>query len=264
MGNGEGSQLASVDNALRVLELLQTQPSIRVVQVAEHLGVARSTAHRVLAALMNREFVVQDAHRVYRAGPAIDRFRMQRSTGPQATRELVHHHLVALAADVGETCHVAVLEGNCTRFVDSVESSQPLRVGSRIGMLLPADRTAIGLVLLAELPIGTLRAIYPRGTTGDARDARQSLLELERKIRSARRSGYAVNRGQSDAGISAVGTCLRDASGRAFAGIALAVPTPRFDEHAVPALHAALLRTGDAIRAEFDAIHLVAEPATPA
>lgn len=253
MGNSSHSTLTSVDNALRVLELLSEKPSLRVIEVAEHLGVARSTAHRVLVALMARGFLVQDAHKIYRAGPAIDRFRRGRLTGPRATRELVHPHLERLTAEVGETAHVAILEGSSTRFVDSVESPQPLRVGSRTGMLLPADRTAIGLVLLAELPTATLRAIYPRGTTGDSRDAKASLLDLERKIRSARRHGYAVNMGQSDSGISAVGTCLRDSAGRAFAGIALAVPTPRFDSYDLAQLHGALTRTAAAIRNDLEA-----------
>lgn len=250
MRNEPRGTLSSVDNALRVLELLSHRPSLRVIEVADHLGVARSTAHRILAAFLARGFVVQDAHKVYRTGPAIERFRQARPTGPRSVRDLVHPHLERLAAEVGETCHVAVLEGNGTRFVDSVESFHALRVGTRVGMLLPAHKTAIGVVLLAELPLRSLRAIYPRGLTGDAREAKQTLQDLERKIRTARRLGYASNVGESDAGISAVGRCLRDPHGRAFAGIAIAIPTPRFDRHSVQDLVTALAKTGEAIKDE--------------
>ena len=248
MRNDSGGVLSSVDNALRVLELLSTRPSLRVIEVAEHLGVARSTAHRVLSALLARGFVVQDAHKVYRAGPAIEQLRQSRVGMPRLNKDLWHSHLERLAAAVGETCHVAVLEGNGTRFVDSVESFQALRVGNRVGMLLPAHKTAIGVVLLAELPLSSLRSIYPRGLTGDAREARQTLQTLERKIRAARRNGYAVNVGESDAGICAVGMCLRDPHGRAFAGMAVAMPTPRFERHAITELVAALSQTADAVR----------------
>jgi IclR family transcriptional regulator, acetate operon repressor len=240
--------LASVDNALRVLELLSDRPSLRVIEVAEHLDVARSTAHRILTALLMRGFVVQDSHKVYRVGPAIERFRQPNLKIPRATKEFVHPHVERLAPRVGETCHVAVLEGNGTRFVDSVESFHALRVGSRIGMLLPAHKTAIGVALLAELPLSSLRALYPRGPTGDAREAKQALQTLERKIRTVRRTGYATNLGESDAGISAVGMCLRDPYGRAFAGIAVAIPTPRFDRYAVADLVLALSDTVEAIK----------------
>jgi len=250
MRNDPRATLSSVDNALRVLELLSDRPTLRVIEVADHLGVARSTAHRILAALLARGFVVQDAHKIYRPGPAIERFRQGRLIGPRPTKHLVHPHLERLAVVVGETCHVAVLEGNGTRFVDSVESFHALRVGTRVGMLLPAHKTAIGIALLAELPLRSLRAMYPRGLTGDAREAKQTLQTLERKIRTARRLGYASNMGESDAGISAVGICLRDPYGRAFAGIAVAIPTPRFDRHSVPDLVKALTDTAEAVKAE--------------
>jgi DNA-binding IclR family transcriptional regulator len=248
MRNEASGTLSSVDNALRVLELLASRPSVRVFEVAEHLGVARSTAHRILTALLARGFVVQDAHKIYRAGPAIERFRQPRLNVPRVSKELVHPHLERLAAKVGETCHVAVLEGNGTRFVDSVESFHALRVGTRIGMLLPAHKTAIGVALLAELPLSSLRSIYPRGLTGDAREAKQTLQTLERKIRAVRRTGYATNLGESDAGISAVGMCLRDPYGRAFAGIAVAIPTARFDRHSIQDLATSLSETTEAVK----------------
>nr|WP_271209104.1 IclR family transcriptional regulator [Rhodococcus wratislaviensis] len=243
-----GPTLSSVDNALRVIELLTRTPSLRVIDVADHLGVARSTAHRILAAMLARGFVVQDAHKVYRAGPAFERIRQARNPGPQTTKDVIHAYLESLASTVGETCHVAVLEGNGTRFIDSVESHHALRVGTRIGMLLPAHKTSIGLALLAELPMQTLRSIYPRGLSGDARDARQTWEVLDRKLRRVRRAGYALNIGESDAGIAAVGMCLRDPQGRAFAGIAVAVPTPRFERGATPELVAKLTETTLAIR----------------
>jgi DNA-binding IclR family transcriptional regulator len=248
MGNSQAGSLSSVDNALQVLELLSTRPSIRVIEVAEHLGVARSTAHRILTALLARGFVVQDAHKIYRVGPAIERFGRPQIAGPRVTKELVHPHLERLATQVGETCHVAVLEGNGTRFVDSVESFHALRVGTRTGMLLPAHKTAIGVALLAELPLSALRSIYPRGLTGDANEARQTLQTLERKIRAVRKNGFATNIGESDSGIAAVGMCLRDPHGRAFAGIAVAVPTPRFDQHSIQELTKALSDTEEAVR----------------
>ncbi|WPB89352.1 IclR family transcriptional regulator [Streptomyces malaysiensis] len=248
MRNHKPDTLYSVDSALRVLELLSQRPSLRVIEVAEHLDVARSTAHRILSTLLSRGFVVQDAHKVYHVGPAVERLTRPRISGPKATRDLTHPYLERLADMVGETCHVAVLEGNGTRFIDSVESVQVLKVGSRVGMLLPAHKTAIGIALLAELPLSTLRSIYPRGLTGEARVARQTLRSLDRKIGAVRRTGFATNFGESDPGISAVGTCLRDPHGRAFAGIAVAIPTPRFDQHSMNDLTKEISDVVDVVR----------------
>jgi len=49
----------SVDHALRLAGLLQQEGPLRVADAAERLGVARSTAHRLLAMLVYRDFAVQ-------------------------------------------------------------------------------------------------------------------------------------------------------------------------------------------------------------
>jgi DNA-binding IclR family transcriptional regulator len=64
--------IASVDHALRLAVLLQLEGPVTVSAAAERLGVARSTAHRLLTMLVYRDFAVQDEDRRYRAGPVID------------------------------------------------------------------------------------------------------------------------------------------------------------------------------------------------
>jgi DNA-binding IclR family transcriptional regulator len=242
--------LGSVDNALQVVELLGDRPSVRVVDVAEHLGVGRSTAHRILAALLARGFVVQDAHKVYHSGPAIARLRSPRSMSSADTMDVVRAHLASLAARVGETCHVAVLEGNGTRFVARSASPGALEFGARPGILLPAHKTAVGVAMLAELSRESLDSLYPRGLTGDSREARLTLQTLGRKIQAARRNGYARNKGEGDQTVTAVGLCLRRPAGRAFAGVAICTPALRFDEQHIPDLVAELSEMRRAVQAE--------------
>src|ERR1700679_14907 len=65
--------IESVDNALRVLLLLGERPSLRLTDVSQYLGVASSTAHRLLAMLQYRGFVRQEtATRSYVPGPTLD------------------------------------------------------------------------------------------------------------------------------------------------------------------------------------------------
>src|SRR5436305_15111164 len=63
--------LTSVDNALWLLQLIGERQALRVAEAADLLGVARSTAHRLLTALRRRDFVMQDRpNGAYRPGPA--------------------------------------------------------------------------------------------------------------------------------------------------------------------------------------------------
>ena len=67
-----GDRLTSVDNALWLLQLVGERQALRVSEAADLLGVARSTAHRLLSALRRRDFVIQDRpNGVYRPGPAL-------------------------------------------------------------------------------------------------------------------------------------------------------------------------------------------------
>jgi len=232
--------LGSVDNALRILELLGQQSAVRVMDVADRLGVARSTAHRLLTALMRRGFVVQDAAKVYHRGPAFAAAGFG-SDGVPLIRSAVRPHLEALGDEVDETCHLAVLEGNGARFIDVVESRHVLRVGSRIGMLLPAPATAAGKTLLAELSSADIFALYPRGLPGMRADlARRTT--LQRELAMVRRNGYATNFDESERGVTAVAVRLEDGDGLAVASVAVACPSARCPRSRVDVLIEALRR----------------------
>lgn len=64
--------IASVDNALRLATILQLEGEISVADAAYRLGVARSTAHRLLQMLVYRDFAVQHSDRNYGAGPVLE------------------------------------------------------------------------------------------------------------------------------------------------------------------------------------------------
>src|SRR6201995_2054077 len=65
--------LESVDNALQILMLLVTRSELRLTDASLHLGVASSTAHRLLAMLQYRGLIRQDPKtKAYQAGPSLD------------------------------------------------------------------------------------------------------------------------------------------------------------------------------------------------
>ncbi|HJQ48786.1 MAG TPA: IclR family transcriptional regulator [Amycolatopsis sp.] len=240
--------ISSVDNALRLLLLLSARGQLRIVDAAESLGVARSTAHRLMTALLQRGFATQDARKIYRPGPALVQLKSPGISSPDV-RAATRAHLEALRRKVGETCHLAVLEGNGVRFVDCVESPEVQRVGSRLGMLLAAHTTAIGKALLAELSAAEFLALYPRGLPTTRGSEIACRARLQRELTTIRRRGYAVNLREADPGIKAVGACLRSADGTAVAGIAVTCPAHRCPDGRIPELADAVLRAVEAASA---------------
>ncbi|MFF3346910.1 IclR family transcriptional regulator [Streptomyces sp. NPDC002779] len=238
--------IASVDHALRAAIVLQMEGGATVSQIAERLGVARSTAHRILAMLVYRDFAVQDEDRVYRAGPVLELAAHSQSLVSRLrTAALPHLHRVVDLLE--ETANLIVRTGDTARFVAGVECRQALRVGSREGMVFPAHRTTAGLLLLADLPEAELAEVYAPERYRDRPAERPDLARLRTELRRLRRNGFAVNRERSERGLVAVGVPVRDRDGTALAGLSVSMPSVRYDPHRLQPLVATLNATAHAL-----------------
>jgi IclR family transcriptional regulator, acetate operon repressor len=220
--------IESVDNALRILQMLRDSGQARVSDVAAELGIARSTAHRLLAMLVYRDFAVQAEDRSYRPGPAVAAEPL-RGEPAQRLRQLMRPHMEALCDEVAETINLVVRLGVQTRFLHTVESAQVLRVGDRQGAILPAWKTSGGKALLAELPDAQLTALL-RGVNGRPPEG---MTAAERRgvvnqLRLVREQGYAENIEESESGVCAIGVCLRDKAGDPVAALSVSAPSVRY------------------------------------
>jgi DNA-binding IclR family transcriptional regulator len=224
--------------------MLQEQPSLRVADVARSLGVAPSTAHRLLAMLQYHGFVSQDAEsKAYRAGAALIDLGLA-IRREMDVRTLARPSLESIAQKLGETAHLGVLDRGDALFLDSVEGTQVVRVGSRIGIRLPAHVTALGKAMLARLPQDRLRALYPKeilpGRTPGSIVKRSVLL---RALAQVTEQGYALNEAESAEDVGAVAVAILTHSGAPAAAISVSAPLTRFDkrlvEQALPLLRSA-------------------------
>ena len=228
MKNKPPYAIESVDNALRILQALRDSGQVRVSDVAAELGIARSTAHRLLAMLVYRDFAVQAEDRSYRPGPAITAEPL-RGEPAQRLRQVMRPHMDALCDQVAETINLVVRLGTQTRFLHTVESAQVLRVGDRQGTVLPAWKTSGGKALLAELTDAQLTALL-RGANGrppegmTAAERRSLVVEL----RLVRDQGYAENIEESESGVCAIGLCVRDMAGDPVAALSVSAPSVRY------------------------------------
>lgn len=220
--------LASVDHALRIIELLRFEPAMRLSDVARELGVANSTAHRLLAALAHRGFVRQRPDsRLYTAGDAlleIGRTAVLHGELLVRARPL----LEKLAADLGETIHLGIREGTLVRYLDAVESTRAVRVAARTGRSLAAHWTSTGKMLLAGVSNDMVRRLYgtqqlPTGTASSIDDIDDLLTVLD----ECRRVGFAVNSGESEVDVVSVAVALRGQDGTLVAAVSCAAPQHR-------------------------------------
>jgi DNA-binding IclR family transcriptional regulator len=240
--------IESVDNALKLLLLLGEQPQIRLSEATKYLGVASSTAHRLLAMLTYRGFVRQDpASKAYLPGPALTsvafaifgRIDVQRTATPI---------MRGLSERLRESVHVGTLDGANVRFVAAVEGPAAVRVASRLGLIMPAHCTSTGKALLAQLSQAELRQLLPdedlRRITSHSIGSRT---ELEAELSRSRERGYAVNREESEEGVASVAVPIPTRAPGLRLALNAAAPQNRLDESQYPAVAAALVKAAKEI-----------------
>jgi DNA-binding IclR family transcriptional regulator len=244
--------IESVDNVLRLLHLFQDHDTLRVNEASRLIDVAPSTAHRLLAMLQFHRMVARNGRsREYHPGPALLELGLS-VVKALDLRSVARPHLEALAAQVPETVTLGVLQGRQVVFVDGVESSKSVRVGSRIGSTYPAHVTSAGKILLAQIPLERFRELYPnlrlRGGSPKALTSRQ---DLERQLTAARREGFALNLAESEDDLGAVSVAIWDSRHRPRASLSISMPLSRFSLADVPRLvrllAATAARIGDSL-----------------
>lgn len=251
MSNKQDAYAASsVDNALRTLVYLRGHQRARVTDISDHLGVARSTAHRLLTTMRGHGFVEQEpGNRRYRLGPVL--LGLTRgAVSEQALVQVAHSHLAQLRNTAGETVNLLVLDGLDSRFADGVEGPHPLRVATRTGDRVPAYATAGGKALLSELPPEAARTRYRRGLTRLTPETLPDLDALVADLTTSRARGYALNIDESVTGVHGVGVPVRDRFGTCVAAVTVSAPSIRLDLARAAELAPLLKQTAERIGAE--------------
>ena len=244
--------VTSVDHALRLAAMLQLEGRITVSEAAERLGVAPSTAHRLLSMLVYRDFAARD-DRAYRVGPVLA-LSSESHTSTASLRATAIPHLQSLDDQFDETANLTIRAGSNARFIASVEGQQVLRVGNRAGMVFPAHLQSGGLVLLADLPDDEIRTLYARPL--DADDEAAETVDIEAvlgRVRQVREQGFALNSELSERGVLAVGHGVRDATGKVVAALSIAMPVSRFEPVLLRPLVGALRLASRAVERELEA-----------
>ena len=231
----EDKQFSSVDNALHVLLLFRTNRLLRVTDVADELGVARSTAHRLLNALVQRGFAAQDTvTRAYVPGSVLTEIGMA-VVSMLDIRVQARPVMQQLSKMFDETVSLVILQSDMANFLDSIESSRIVRVGSRTGQLLPANCVSGGKALLSTLSTRQLDALYPEDTLPSLTESSLSKKgDLVAELQGIRRQGYSTNKAESEPDVTAAAALVR--YGGSLAAVTVAAPTSRLPHSEVDSL----------------------------
>jgi DNA-binding IclR family transcriptional regulator len=240
----------TVDRALVILASLAEGPA-SLEQAANRIGVHKSTALRLLRTLEEHGFVHRQSDYRYRLGGKLFSLA-QLALESIDVRVVAAPHLADLNERCGHTVHLAVYEDGEVTYVDKLESRYPVRMYSRIGKRAPLTASAVGKVLLADLPEARRREVvealeFPAYTTRSLRLPSELLAELE----VVRKQGWAVDRGEYEETVNCVAVPIRGVDGRVIAACSISTPTVVAPLAALRRLVPDLLRTAEAVSQEY-------------
>ena len=232
----EAGPVQSVDRAVAILEILARDGEAGVTEVARELGVHKSTASRLLAALDRRDLVAQDTARgKFRLGVGIVRLAGAASARLDVVQE-GRPVCRALAQEVGETVNLAILSGRDALYLDQVAGPAALSPHNWAGRRIPLHATSDGKVLLAYLPEAELAdCLAPplaRFTDRTITDA----ASFPGLLATVRHQGYATAVEELEAGLTAIAAPVRNAEGTVIASVSASGPSFRIPADRIPVL----------------------------
>lgn len=221
----------SLERGLAILRVFTAQhPVLGIADIADHLGMSRSTTHRYVVTLVALSYLEQTTSRKYRLGLRVTDLGMAALCSSQLY-EQAHPYLVQLRRRTSYTIGLGVLDGTEVLYIDRVHGSRRawneiesnLHPGSRV----PAYCTAIGKLLLANLPESQQRELITSSRlTKRTKHTLTSKKALREELETVRDAGIAASDQELAAGVVAIALPVRNEALEVIAAVSLEAITP--------------------------------------
>ncbi|MDW5375977.1 IclR family transcriptional regulator C-terminal domain-containing protein [Halomonas sp. HP20-15] len=227
-----GGHSQSLVRGLNILEGLAAAPGgLGLSDIAQIVGLAPSTTHRLLQALHKQGYIMQDAELgLWKIG--VKTFQVG-NTFLEA-RDFVataRPYLRRLTQDSGETANLAIRDDGMAVFLAQSESPQMMRMITRLGSRAPLHASGVGKALLAWLPEREVeRILQSRGLNRVTENTLDTPARLRESLAAIRRQGYACDREEHAIGLNCVAASLHDQDGLPLAAISVSGPVARIPE----------------------------------
>jgi DNA-binding IclR family transcriptional regulator len=216
--------LQSVLAALDLLDCFAQREELGVSELARHIGVAKSTAHRLLTTLCARGFAERDEETGrYRLGLhlyELGHLAVSRSDIRNAALPILQD----LHQRTGATAHIGVPDGDEVIYLERIIGRASLSAWSNIGRRLPSVSTSSGKAMYAYSPRfakGRLHGPVPEAFSTDSSMAGRYRVALQETIKR----GFAISVDESLKGLTSIAAPVLGHDGVARAAVSLVGPT---------------------------------------
>ena len=251
-GVSEQATVLSVDKALQIVELVMRDDApLSAREIAERLGINRTTAHRLLNALIRRGWIEKvagtSAYRLSLRFLALARVSLQARDFVAELRPTLER----LSRLSRETVHLGVLDGFDIVHVDKVDSPEQIGISSKIGTRAVPHVTGLGKAILAASDDEFVESYLAYSQTLPSPERVGDPARLRTEIIRTRERGYAIDNEEAAAGVRCLGVAVSGAGGEPLFAISLTGPAARFTPDRLAACVPEMVKTARGLSRQF-------------
>lgn len=239
----------ALERGLRVLcEFSREHRTLSAPELARRFDLPRSTVFRLLSTLENMGFLEKaEGGRDYRLGLAVLRLGFEYLASLELT-QLGTPLLQRLSEELHTSCNLVVRDGRSIVYVAKVAQATPFASSVTVGTRLPAHATVLGRILLEDLTLPQLRALYPEDHLETfSPSTPKTVTELFDMVQADRQRGYVLGEGFFESNISSIAAPVRDHSGHIVAALGATIPSGHIEEGRIDEMVARVRATADDI-----------------
>jgi IclR family acetate operon transcriptional repressor len=243
------SHVQSLTRGLTILERLsELEGGATLTDVAQRVGLAASTTHRLLNTLEKMGYVHQSGElglwtigiTAFTVGSA---FISNRDFAIQS-----HGYLRRLMEQSGETANLAVLDGSEAVFIAQVQCREIMRLLVKLGSRAPLHASGVGKAIFAALPNDQIDAILK--VRGLPRITESTIVAPETMwaaLRVIRQRGWSFDDEEHLLGTRCVAASIYDEHAEPLCAISLAGPATRLPDERIKQLGPLVAHTAEEI-----------------
>jgi DNA-binding IclR family transcriptional regulator len=244
--SGGVKSVKSAERTVAVLEYLSAaEEACGLPKITRALGFPRASGYALMTTLVRTGWVETDSAGRYRLG-----IRALRAGSSYIERDDVVQRVQpvmdALHEELGETVHLARLDGVEVVYLATCISRHSLAVVSRPGRRLPCWATGLGKAILSGRPWQEVEEMLPATLTPRTVNTITDRVALRAELEAIRLRGHAVDEQESTLGLRCFAVPL-DFGAAPKEALSSSIPIVRLDPDRERAVVAALLRARDRI-----------------
>jgi DNA-binding IclR family transcriptional regulator len=220
--------VGTLERGLSILQFFKRSPDAAIPEVAESVGLSRSTTYRIAERLRELGFLEVNRStnrwRLGREAVQLGVVALQSTDVMQVAPELLR----MLLEMAGEAVNLAVFDADSMVLLYREQGPQSVTISSRLGSHRPMHASAVGKVFLSAMEERERRVLINRLSFKRFTESTiTSAVALDREVAEIRARGYSIDRSEFEATLACAAAAVFDHRRQPVAAISVSGPAER-------------------------------------